>query len=120
MTAETRKEQLELLVKKFAQGRYNIFADKLGISAARVSMWRARGFIDVLIVAEKLPEVSAEWLLRNEGSLERNAPFGSTTSNQENSSDNISLQRENENLREELERLRKEKDVLFEKLMKLI
>ncbi|NTV01495.1 MAG: hypothetical protein HGB04_01730 [Chlorobiaceae bacterium] len=41
----------------------------LGIGSSRIPMWKKRGVIDMLLVAQKCERVSTDWLLTGEGEM---------------------------------------------------
>lgn len=67
----TEKEKLNALIAYFAHGNGTEFARQLGVTQGCISGWQKRGTFDLKLVAEKYPDVSAEWLLRGEGEMLR-------------------------------------------------
>ena len=41
----------------------------LGIGSSRIPMWKKRGVVDMLLIAQKCERVSPEWLLTGEGEM---------------------------------------------------
>lgn len=126
---DTRIAQLDTLVRIFGGGKKAAFARKLGVTDARVGMWYTRKFLDVQVVAEELPEVSAEWLLRFKGEplLENETPQpvqevrffeeDVTFTSKSLRDENERLRADNDALRRDNDALRRERDIMFEKLM---
>lgn len=134
ISEDTRLEQLDTLVRIFGNGKKASLARKLGVTDARIGMWYTRKFLDVCIVAETLPEVSAEWLLRNEGEplkvdiapIIEETPKVSFHENDETftcvslKEENARLRADNDALRSDNQALRRERDIMFEKLMEKV
>lgn len=64
-----KKRQLEALIIKFANGNKKRFASLLGISTLTITVWEARETFDAELIYQKLPDISAEWLLTGEGQM---------------------------------------------------
>lgn len=64
-----KKLILNELINHYANGNNTKFANLLGVSQQVVANWKKRGVLDYELILEKLPEVSAEWLLRGVGSM---------------------------------------------------
>lgn len=64
-----KKRQLEALIIKFANGNKKRFASLLGISIQTLTTWTARETFDAELIYQKLPDISAEWLLTGEGQM---------------------------------------------------
>lgn len=64
-----KKLILSELINHFSNGNISKFANLLGLRSQVVSNWKTRGVLDYELILEKLPEVSAEWLLRGIGSM---------------------------------------------------
>lgn len=62
-------DKLNVLVENFCHGRRQEFADAIGISVQAFGKWFIRDAIDYKKVADAFPQVSAEWLLRDEGNM---------------------------------------------------
>lgn len=120
MDKMVRRNQLDVLIEEFAGGTKAEFARMLNIPATRLQMWSHRGHMDVEMIAERFPTVSAEWLLRNIG-----APFKDFVPTEPKENNDFDkkyneLQNRYNELREEYARIKEEKNALFDKLMKLI
>ena len=68
-SAGLKKRQLEALIIKFANGNKKRFASLLGISIQALTTWAARETFDAELIYQKLPDISAEWLLTGEGQM---------------------------------------------------
>lgn len=64
-----KKLILNELINHYANGNNTKFANLLGVSQQVVANWKKRGVLDYELILEKLPEVSAEWLMRGIGSM---------------------------------------------------
>lgn len=68
-----KKLILNELINHYANGNNTKFANLLGVSQQVVANWKKRGVLDYELILEKLPEVSAEWLMRGVGSMLKEA-----------------------------------------------
>ena len=68
-SAGLKKRQLEALIIKFANGNKTRFASLLGIKPLTITVWEARETFDAELIYQKLPDISAEWLLNGEGPM---------------------------------------------------
>lgn len=66
-----KTKMLNELVDYFARGNKAEFARMIGVSTAAFNRWFVRGTYKPFVVLEKLPVVSAEWLMRGEGPMLR-------------------------------------------------
>lgn len=64
-----KKLILSELINHFSNGNISKFANLLGVRSQVVSNWKTRGVLDYELILEKLPEVSAEWVMRGIGSM---------------------------------------------------
>lgn len=62
-------ERLQEIIEKLAGGNVSELARMLGTSSQRITMWQKRGSFDASLILEKLPQVSAEWLMRGKGKM---------------------------------------------------
>ena len=69
ISAGLKKRQLEALIIKFANGNKKRFASLLGIPTLTITIWEARETFDAELIYQKLPDISAEWLLTGEGPM---------------------------------------------------
>lgn len=121
MDEDTRLKQLDTLIKTIGGGKKHVFAKRIGVSNARVGMWYTRKYLDVQLVADSCPEISAEWLLRNVGEpFDASVPPTTFTRSTPNDEKVKFLEEENARLKSDLEKANKERDMLFAKLMTLI
>lgn len=68
-----KKLILSELINHFSNGNISKFANLLGVRSQVVSNWKKRGVLDHELILEKLPEVSAEWLMRGVGPMLKEA-----------------------------------------------
>ena len=147
ISEEVRIGQLDTLVRLFGKGKKAELARRLDVTDARIGMWYARKFIDVMLIAEKLPDVNANWLLRNIGEPIETGSFDGTVKKEEAKKEEQpkffdndctyntkSLVEENKRLlneadrlrddikglRDDIVKLREERDTLFGKLMEKV
>ena len=62
-------ERLQEIIDTVAEGNVSELARMLGTSPQRITMWQKRGSFDAQLVLDKLPQVSAEWLMRGNGKM---------------------------------------------------
>lgn len=139
---EVRINQLDTLVRLFGNGKKSILARKLDVTDARIGMWYARKFIDVVLVADKFPDVNANWLLRNIGEpldseesekspkeepiytfFEENCTYNTKSLLEENKrllAESERLREDIKGLREDIMKIREERDTMFNKLMEKV
>lgn len=144
ISEEVRIEQLNTLVRLFGKGKKAELARKLDVSDARIGMWYSRKFLDVMLIADKLPEVNANWLLRNIGEptkserteeivkkevkeepkfFEEDCVYNTKSLVEENKrllNEADRLRDDIKGLREDIEKLREERDTMFQKLMEKV
>jgi len=66
---EQKTKRLRTLLYAYAEGNKRKFAKMLGISETAFNQWFSRGSIVYERVLQKLPNVSAEWLIRGTGKV---------------------------------------------------
>lgn len=70
MSSEKLKNVLDIIERlKIASKSSSdaALARYLGVSNSRVSMWKKRGVIDLLLISQKFERISSRWLLSGEG-----------------------------------------------------
>lgn len=142
ISEDIRLKQLDTLVEMFGNGKKAELARKLGITDARIGMWYTRKFIDVVLVADKMPQISAEWLLRGNGEpvetgntpeeeqeqpeatfFGENVNFTTISLKEENKrlvDETERLREDIKGLREDIAKIREERDTMFQKLMEKV
>ena len=68
----TKTEQLDQLVKHYANGVKADFAKMLGISRQHLNIWYKRKYFDIEKVFNACHGVSAEWLITGKGEMNKN------------------------------------------------
>ena len=65
----TKKQQIEELIAAYCGGSRKQFASLLGLAPQTISAWVTRETFDKDLCFEKLPGISAEWLLSGKGPM---------------------------------------------------
>lgn len=64
-----KREKLKIIIRECADDNQRLLAKMLGISPSTIASWIQRNTYDVELLANCIPDLSAEWLLRGEGEM---------------------------------------------------
>ena len=117
----TNKEKILEIASTLCRNSQAEMSRRLGLSQTAVNTWLKRGTIDYEKISETFPEVSAEWLLRGEGSMLKTQPtqIHNTVNGTGDAVSGTKIQTDSPAIAEEIQALRKELEALRTQNFKL-